>query len=375
MMVEAAPESAGAAQAAGWPRAAAAQEGRLRRWGRRAVSVGLYTVLGTFVLGLLPVLLVAAAVADAVRGTPWLLVRAVLFFAFYLACELVGVVASGVVWLASGGPWGGGMAPEVLDRNFRLQCWWARTLWAGAVRLFRLDVRVDDSGADLGRGPYLLFIRHASVGDTVLAAVYVSDRYGMRLRYVLKHSLLWDPCLDIVGNRLPNYFVRRGSGDTAREVAGVQELLRGLGPRDGVLIYPEGTRFTPQKRRRALERLSRSPQRALYERALGFRNVLPPRLGGPVGLLERNPGADVVFCAHVGFEGTESFRELLTADLVGRRIEVRFWRVPFAAIPEGRAAQVDWLYDRWAEVDAWVGARQGGGRAAGPDSAHAPRHS
>lgn len=340
-------------EAAGWPRAAATQESWAQRWSRRALSLPLYTLLGVTVTALLPLLLAVAAIVDAARRSPWVLVRAVLFFAFYLWCELVGVVASFVVWVASG-VWVGGSSARYADWNFRLQCWWARTLWAGVVRLFRLDVQVDETD-DVSRGPLLLFIRHASVGDTLLASVFLSNPYGLRLRYVLKRSLLWDPCLDIVGNRLPNYFVQRGSGDSVKEIAAVQGLLRGMGPRDGVLIYPEGTRFTPAKRRRALERLAQSPQKALYERALRFTNVLPPRLGGTVGLLEQNPGADVVFCAHIGFEGTESFKELLNGSLVGRRIAVRFWRVPHAAIPQGRAAMIDWLYDEWAKVDAWVG--------------------
>ena len=62
--------------------------------------------------------------------------------------------------------------------------------------------------------------------------------------------------MDLVGQRLPNVFVRRGSGRPAREAALVASLAEGLGPRDGVVIYPEGTRFTPAKRARALARLA-----------------------------------------------------------------------------------------------------------------------
>ena len=34
-----------------------------------------------------------------------------------------------------------------------------------------------------------------------------------------------------------------------------------------------------------------------------MRNLLPPRLTGPLALLERAPDLDVVFCGHVGFDG------------------------------------------------------------------------
>ena len=93
-------------------------------------------------------------------------------------------------------------------------------------------------GAELGEnGPYHLFIRHASVADTVLAVGFLCAPYRMRLRYVLKHELLWDPCLDIVGLRIPNAFVKRGSGDSEAEIEKVRALAKDLGPKDGLENY------------------------------------------------------------------------------------------------------------------------------------------
>jgi hypothetical protein len=55
-------------------------------------------------------------------------------------------------------------------------------------------------------------LRHASIGDTLLASALVGRPHGIFwLRYVLKRELLWDPCLDVVGNRLPHVFVDRAS--------------------------------------------------------------------------------------------------------------------------------------------------------------------
>ena len=67
--------------------------------------------------------------------------------------------------------------------------------------------------------------------------VFYAIPFGVRLRYVLKKELLFDPCLDIVGNRLPNYFVDRGGQDSERARRGVAELVRDLGPDEGALIY------------------------------------------------------------------------------------------------------------------------------------------
>jgi 1-acyl-sn-glycerol-3-phosphate acyltransferase len=325
---------------------------RLETWGRRALTVPLYGGLcAAAVLGL-PALVALAALVDVVRGGPWVTVRCVLFFTVYLCCEVAGVVASLALWLGSG-VWAGTSRARFLAANLALQRWWARTLFAGAARIFRFTVEVEEP-PDVARGPVLVFIRHASVGDTLVPAVFLSDRHGLALRYVLKRELLWDPCLDIVGNRLPNCFVRRGSGDSAREVAAVVALLDDLGPRDGVLIYPEGTRFTPAKRARILARLAAAGDAAVAARAEALTRVLPPRPGGPLALLEANPGAAVLFCAHVGFEGAGSFRQLLAGALVGRRVRIAFWRVPFDDIPCDPGARAAWLWDEWARVDRWV---------------------
>jgi 1-acyl-sn-glycerol-3-phosphate acyltransferase len=335
----------------------------LQRWGRRAVTIPLYFLLFSIALASLPLVLAATSVVDALRGSRWALSRCALFFVFYLGCEVVGIVLAANLWL-------GQLAVDrtrYLAWNFRVQCWWARTLFAGARRVFGVGLEVKGF-EQLGEGPILLLMRHASIGDTVLPAVLVSSRLGFRLRYVIKRELLWDPCLDIVGNRLPNYFVRRGWGDTAQEIAAVRRLSEGLGPGEGVFICPEGTRFTPERQRRALDRIRRQGDADLVARAEQLRNVLPPRLGGTLALLEAESGADAVFCVHFGFDGIRSFYDFLGGGLIDRTIEVAFWRVPSAHIPDDREAQVDWLYDHWTRVDEWVGHRAGGAAAPSRDA-------
>ncbi len=345
-----------AAAAMDHPAAQAEADQAVRTWLRRLITVPLFLLLAALLVVALPVLGPAAAVVDVYRRRGWATVRCLAFFAVYLLCEAFGIAASAALWL-SGGPWTGRDQRAYLQANFRLQCWWARALFHGAERIFGMRTTVEGDEA-VARGPFLLFLRHASVGDTVVPASFISARHGIMLRYVLKQELLWDPCLDIVGNRLPNYFVRRGSGDSSREIAAVQHLLDDLGPRDGVLIYPEGTRFTPAKRAQVLARLAADGDAQLHARAATLRHVLPPRLGGPLGLLAANPGADVVFCAHTGFEGAGTFNDLLNGSLVHQSIRVCFWRVPFADIPRQREAQIDWLYAQWRAIDDWIDRQQ-----------------
>lgn len=330
-----------------------ATESFAARWRRRALTIPGVLVLAAGSLVLAAPLGVLALAVDAARGAPFPLARALALLVWTAWLEALGLLAAGALWLAR--PLLG--ARRFTTANFRLQCWWARSLFAGARRLFDLGLDVTEGDA-LRPGPILLLLRHASVADALLPAVLVSGRTGRRLRYVMKRELLRDPCLDVVGQRLPNAFVRRGTGDAA-ETARIRELARGLGPDEGVLLYPEGTRWTPARRRAVIDRLARSADPKLLERALALQWLLPPRLGGVLALLEAAPEADVVLGVHTGFEGVRSLADLWSGALIGRRIRVHFERIPAAAIPAGREARIEWIYDQWARLDAWIDVRAG----------------
>ena len=134
-------------------------------------------------------------------------------------------------------------------------------------------------------------------------------------------------------------------------------LAADLGAEDGVLIYPEGTRSTPARRQRAMERLAAGPGPQRSERLRGLRHLLPPRPGGPVALLGAAPGADVLVLGHEGLEGLARVSDLLSGALVGRTILVRFWRHAAAAVPREPEAALAWLDERWLELDRWVDSR------------------
>ena len=50
--------------------------------------------------------------------------------------------------------------------------------------------------------------RHAGPGDSFLLVHQLLSVYGRRPRVVMKAALQFDPSLDVLGNRLPNVFVR-----------------------------------------------------------------------------------------------------------------------------------------------------------------------
>ncbi len=321
----------------------------VRRRLRTIPSIVLGLVLVT---ALLPVLLVVGLVVDAVRrvafGVRPTAARLVLFLWVYLAAEVGGVAALGALWVAS---LGGRRRAWLLEVTWRFQRLWAGVL-LGAVRVL-FGLRLEVAGGDaVAPGPVIVLIRHASIVDNLLPAHIVARPRRIRLRYVLKRELLADPCLDVAGRWLPNYFVRRGTGE-AQEVGRVRALAHGLGSDEGVLIYPEGTRFTPERRARAIARIAERDAR-LAARAQRIRHLLPPRLGGVGALLDGAPDADVVVIAHHGFEGLRLISDVWRGGLVGLVVRVRVTRVPRSSVPEASAARADWLYDLWQELDDWL---------------------
>lgn len=335
----------------------------LKTWSRRLLMIAVHaTAFCTLTAAFVPLALVTAAF-DLAKGQPWTLTRTLAFFVWYFACELVGVAVSLLLWIVDL-VWAGTDRSRFVDWNFTLQHWWARFLGRGAFRIFGIRVAPVEPYVELpdgGRAPYrfggnpvIVFVRHASTADTILTAVLVSVPYGTKLRYVLKRELLWDPCLDIVGNRIPNVFVRRDSAQTEREVAAVAALADDLGPNDGVLIYPEGTRFSASKKARIVEKLREQGREEAAREAEALRHVLRPRSGGPLALLERAPQADVVFLAHTGFEGSASFDRFFNGGLIGRTVHADIRVVKAVDVPKTAETRRAWMMEQWRRVDDFI---------------------
>ncbi len=326
---------------------------RVRRRAR-----GIAVELGGFVAltALAPLVLALAAAVDLARWlvtrTPWTTTRIALLAWWFLLGELRGLAAVARAWALTGGPFGRGSARR-RRMVYELRIRWARHHLRGVRRLFGLTIDVDGL-EQAGPGPALLFLRHASLIDNLLPDALAGHAHGLGLRFVVKRELQASPAIDIGGRWIPTVFVRRGAADTAGDVARVRQIGEAIGPAEVVAIYPEGTRHTPAKLARAQAVLAeRQPELAAL--AAGLRHVMPPRLGGPLALLDAARGADVVICAHTGFDGLATVRDVWAGGLVGRRIRVSFRRLPAATIPAGREERVRWLYERWHEVDAWVG--------------------
>ena len=330
-------------------------EPRWLRWGRRALTLPAFYLGFALTLVGLPLWLALAALADLASGGAqrrWPAVRFVLLVLGYTFWTCFGVTSwAGAELISIGTP-----RPRYLRRLFRLQQIWARGLFDMARRALSLRVHVEE-GFVPDEQPILLFVRHASIIDVLLPAVFVSGPHDVLLRYVMKREVLFDPAIDIVGQRLENAFVSRGKGSADREEAAIRSLASGLAQREGVIVFPEGTRFSEAKRDDALKRIRESGDAERLARAERLAHVLPPRSRGPLAVLDAARSADVIFLAHRGFDGAVGALDLLRGVLIGRAIELKTWRVRRADVPREREACLAWLDTEWARVDAWISSR------------------
>ena len=328
---------------------------------RRVRNVGIETAAFLLLTLLLPLALVVATVVDSAlwlvqKRKPFMAVRLVLMAWWFLLGELRGILTLTWLWIASLG--------RDTDRRRRgvydLRIAWASQHLAGIRVLFGL--RFEEEDLELaGPGPVVILIRHASIVDNMLPDAMLAKRHGLGLRYVIKRELQMLPTIDVGGRWVPTNFVRRASGDSEAEVAKLRLLAQDLG-REGILIYPEGTRHTPAKLARAQE-IIRERQPHIAPLADRLQHVLPPRLGGPLALLDAAEGADVVLFGHVGLDGFEYISDIWGGGLVGTTVRMRCWRFPAAEVPRGEEALTQWLYERWQQLDDWVGEQREGSAA------------
>lgn len=315
---------------------------------RRIVSVSL-VVLATVVLTVLaPLALVVCAVHDLVTRARWKWCRLYLFLLGFLWWEMFAVVSTPILWVASGFGWR--LSAPVFQRAHA----WIQVEWMKSITWLMehlLGFRFEFHGFDEVRpGPVIVLARHSSIADVLLPALPLIEA-GLGLRFVLKRELLAVPSLDIFGHRLPNHFVDRSGADTEGELARLQQLAAEMGPDEGLVIFPEGTRFSAEKRERAINRVERTDP-VLAARMRRLRHVMPPRAGGTAALLAGAPDAGLVLFLHHGMEGLREVRDVVALVPLDRPITITARRIPRSEVDEENLG--DWLLDLWEGVDTWV---------------------
>jgi 1-acyl-sn-glycerol-3-phosphate acyltransferase len=180
------------------------------------------------------------------------------------------------------------------------------------------------------------------------------DWYGREPRVVLKDTMAWDPVVDVVLGRLPARFIKTNPGKGQDYESQIADLARGLDQNDAFVIFPEGGNFTPERRRRGIERLRGRGLHLMADRASRMTNVLAPRPGGFLAALDAAPDADVVLVAHTGLDHMLTVRDVWRELPMDKVIVMRWWQVPREEIPTDREAQIEWLFAWWERIDTWV---------------------
>jgi 1-acyl-sn-glycerol-3-phosphate acyltransferase len=321
---------------------------------RRPVTVIAWLVISILFLALSPVLLAVAALAAAAtkRPQPLLLTR---LLVTYFARELGVLAACGALWVLSGAGARIG-SKRFQDLHYRLLEWFIHGLTARALAL--LDIRVaseiePDAASALQRDrPLLFFSRHAGPGDTALLIDLLLTHYRRRPSVVFKETLAIDPCVDLLGHRLPHAVLDADNREKCE--ATIRQITAELGDRGVLVLFPEGANFTFERRMFSLRKLSRKGRRREAAEGGQMAHVMPPHPTGALVALNANPTADVIFGAHTGL-GLAAFpRELWRDTPIGATFTSRMWLVPADQRPTDPDEQVRWIYDWWTRIDDWI---------------------
>jgi 1-acyl-sn-glycerol-3-phosphate acyltransferase len=338
---------------------------------RRLVLAPLVIVLALGLIVLSPLLFVLAllfGLAGLLRAGRMRNLRLVSFLAVWLTAEIVALILLFGLWIVSG--FGGRLQTEPYQsRHYGVVRWFLDALYRGAERTYGLRVEVfgpeltGDELAARATRPVIVLSRHAGPGDSFLLVHQLLSVYGRRPRVAMKAALQFDPAVDVLGNRLPNVFIRHNQTGENIFTDQIERLARGLGPDGALVIFPEGGNWTPSRWRRGIRRLEHAGRDDLALRARQMPNLLPPRPGGTLAAIEACPDADVIFVAHSGLDTILSLSDVWRRFPVDQVIRARWWRVPFDRVPReaDHEAQVQWLFGWWERIDSWITENRPGG--------------
>jgi 1-acyl-sn-glycerol-3-phosphate acyltransferase len=321
---------------------------------RRVVMAPAIIALTAAVWVTLPLwLLVAAALSPLVPGR-WRVPRLAWLAILYATTESLLLLVMLGYWLASGfgrkvrSPYWEGLHYDLVQG----------VLWVFFVearRVLKLDIVTEGPTPDVFPGqPLLVCSRHAGPGDSFTLIHTLTDWYEREPRVVLKDTLQWDPAIDVLLHRIPARFISPNPRDGEDLETQIRALATDLDENDAFVIFPEGGNFTAARRDKAIARLRRLGLEKMAHRAEAMTNVLAPRPGGFLAALEAAPEADVVMVAHTGVDHMLTVGDIWRELPMDKRLIMRWWRVPRAEIPEGRDAQIDWLFGWWERIDQWV---------------------
>jgi 1-acyl-sn-glycerol-3-phosphate acyltransferase len=326
---------------------------------RRLLIVPLMFVLTAVLVMLLPIAAACQAVTalGVVGGhrPRWRALRVLAFGAVYTAAECLCLVACLLLWLASPVPrwrdedrWRARHV-QVLDRFLATLIRTAELVFA-----FRLKLESPRGETITAHGPLIVLGRHAGPGAS-LVLVHVLLRLRERVpMIVLKAQLKLDPALDVLLTRIGCAFIGRTDTPGAGPSDAVARLASRLRPRDALVLFPEGSDWTPTRHRLAIRRLHRKGLNAQATAAASMPHVLPPRPAGTFAALRAAPTAQLAVFMHTGHDDLLDAASVWRALPLQRELHMVWWNEPRPEV----ATEEDcarWLNGVWRGIDDWIG--------------------
>jgi 1-acyl-sn-glycerol-3-phosphate acyltransferase len=288
--------------------------------------------------------------------------RIVALLSYYLVLEGLALVVLFGLWIASG--FGYALQrPFFQKAHYRLAGWILGELFRFARWSLRLTIHY--TGADIDHvapgAPLIIASRHAGPGDSFILVNTLINGVRREPRIVLKDTLQWDPTIDVLMNRLPMVFLTptpfsdrdtrvHGSEPTKR----IAHMAMDMDKDDALVVFPEGGNFSPNRRDSRIRQLKDGGYADLADRAASMRNLLAPRPGGLFAAVDAKPDAGLVFVGHTGLEQFDSLKQLWQALPMNKTLVMNSWYVAPQDIPAGKAERVEWLFDWWERIDAWI---------------------
>jgi len=337
----------------------------------RAVRVFVITPIVFVLSGLVtitsPLLHLVLALIDLVDRKHWRYSRMGGLGIALCVTEFVGLVATLVLWIASG--FGLFMKSRPIQRaHNRVFGWWlelvtrALRFYLGFEFVLPLTERI--------HGPILTFARHAGPGDAFLLARTVISDYRRQLRMLGTHKLLWDPFINHMMLRLPHVFLDPSADDPQVGLQAIAEMTSTMDDDSVLIIFPEGGNWTPRRREAAIDRLTEAGRTERAEAASRLNNVLPPRTAGAAAALLARDDLNVVIVAHAGLEDLHSLGQIWRNIPLRRKVQATYWSVPRDELPRDRGEVEAWLFEQWATLDTWIADRLP--EVHGPNSPRSP---
>ncbi len=218
---------------------------------------------------------------------------------------------------------------------------WIGWIYQSAVRIDSfwmlrvVGIQLEVKGEVPSHPSPIVIVNHQSWFDIPIVQEIISAR-GPRLSFLIKRSLVWVPVIGWICLLLGFPRLRRTGSpqDRALDLNAVSQAAeQGVAARHALLIFAEGTRFTPKKR---------SDQNSPFD------HLLRPRVGGFAAACQIFPEGTPIIDLSIYYDGGSHFWRCLGGTTSVIRVDVSTH-----SLDQTMSAEA-FLNERWRTKDRWL---------------------